>query len=219
MTGPEQNPAAAGIVTVSDPAGRAAEAYRALAANLRFGGSDGPARTLLLTSPGPREGKSTILANLAVAAAQAGAHVVAVDGNLRGPALHQLFGLSNAEGVSTLLGTDSLEAVPLHSGPTAGLDILTAGPPNLSANVALGSDRFDLLLGILRAQADLVLLDSPGLASASDAILIAPRVDGVLLILDGTRTHREDAVRAHKQLDRVRATIVGVVLNRAPSKG
>lgn len=220
MSTVEQRPRASHLVTLDDPGAAAAEGYCALASSLRFGTAAQKARSLLLVSSGRGEGKSTLLANLAITAAQSGAKVIAVDCNLHEPALHRLFGLPDADGVSTALATDHLKSVPLQPGPVAGLQVLVAGPPPPSPSQLLGSACFDELLGGLRERADMVLVDSPSMDSAADAALMAPRVDGVLLLVRANRTRREAAVRSRDQLARVQAHVVGVVLtNASPERG
>ncbi|HEY3117362.1 MAG TPA: CpsD/CapB family tyrosine-protein kinase [Chloroflexota bacterium] len=214
----EERPHEGHLVTLTDPAAPAAEAYRALASSIRFGASAQMARSLLVTSAGQGEGKSTTVANLAVTAAQSGAKVIAIDCNLHQPALHRLFGLPNSDGISTSLSAEYLEAVPLQPGPTPGLQILVAGPTPPTPSQLLGSARFDEVVALLREKADMILIDSPALESAADAILMAPRVDGVLLLISANHTRRDAAQRARDRLARVQARVVGTVLVNAPTR-
>lgn len=203
------------LVTLAQPRSAAAEAYRTLRTNIRFSSIERPAKTILFTSPGQREGKTTTLANLAVIAAQAGSRVIAIDCDLRRPFLHEVFGLPNTTGFTDLLLHDAPEELAAQDGPIPGLKVLTSGalPPNPAELLSL--DRVDAMLGELGKGADLVLLDSPPAAAVADASILAPRVDGVVLVIDATRTRREHAQRAKEQLERVNARLLGVVLNRA----
>lgn len=203
------------LVTLAHPRSAAAEAYRTLRTNIRFSSADRPAKTILFTSPGQQEGKSTTLANLAVIAAQAGSRVVVVDCDLRRPSLHEIFGAPNTAGFTDLLLHDAPAALPTQEGPIDGLRVLTSGPLPPNPAELLSLDRVDALLSTLSQDADLVLLDSPPAAAVADASILAPRVDGVVLVVDATRTRREHARRAKEQLERVNARILGVVINRA----
>ena len=122
------------LVTLQDPRSPIAEAYRGLRTNLTFSSLDRPLRTMLITSAGPEEGKSTVLANLAVTEAQAGRRVIIVDADLRRPRQHELFGISNATGLTTALADEkglqnlSLQATVLQATEVPGLRVLTSGP-------------------------------------------------------------------------------------------
>jgi capsular exopolysaccharide synthesis family protein len=203
------------LVTLADPRSAAAEAYRTLRTNIRFSSLDQPARSILFTSPRQHEGKSTTLANLAVIAAQAGSRVVVVDCDLRRPSLHEVFGVPNTSGFTDALLKESPDVISYQPGPIAGLRVLTSGPLPPNPAELLSLDRVDNLLKILSGDADLVLLDSPPAAGVADASILAPRVDGVVLVVDATRTRRDPAIRAKEQLERVGARILGVVINRA----
>jgi non-specific protein-tyrosine kinase len=120
------------IITLTDPTSPAAEAYRTLRINLEFASVDEPLRTLLVTSSGPGEGKSTTLANLAVAMSDGDRTVILVDADLRRPSQHELFGLSNEHGLSDMFRTESaFDDPPLQSVPDSSLKVLTSGslPP------------------------------------------------------------------------------------------
>ncbi|MEA2641130.1 MAG: protein-tyrosine kinase [Chloroflexota bacterium] len=211
--GPSGGPA--DLVTLLAPRSAAAEAYRTLWTNLRFGGLEQTTQLVLVTSARPDEGKTTTLANLGVVAAQAGARVILVDADFRRPQLHELFGVDNSRGLtSVLLGDLDLEAAVSEVG-VDGLLVLATGPvPPNPAEVMRGT-RIDEVLTRLRTVADLVLLDSPPVSAAADASALASRVDGVVLVLDARRTRRDPARRAKEQLERVNARLLGVVLNNA----
>ncbi|MSQ23681.1 MAG: polysaccharide biosynthesis tyrosine autokinase [Chloroflexi bacterium] len=216
MTAPPKGQASIGpLVTLEHPRSPAAEAYRTLRANLRFSSLDLPAKSILFTSPGQQEGKTTTLANLAVIASQAGSKVIVVDCDLRRPSLHRIFGLPNSTGFTDFLLGDARDRIPTQDGPTPGLRVLTSGPLPPNPAELLSLDRVDTLLAALREEADLILLDSPPAAVVADASILAPRVDGVVLVIDATRTRREPARRAKEQLERVKARLLGVVVNRA----
>jgi succinoglycan biosynthesis transport protein ExoP len=199
---------------------QAVEAYNVLCTNLQFAAVGGAINSLLVTSAEPGEGKSLTAANLASAYAQAGQRVILVDGDVRRPSLHRLFGLPNNVGVTGALLQNHLDPTGvLQKTHIAGLRVLTAGqvPPNAAA--LLGSARMRALLATLKADADLLILDSPPATAVADAAILSSEVDGVLLVLDAGRTRREMARRALAALSRVNARVVGVAFNRMPARG
>ncbi len=204
-----------GLITITDPRSPVAEAYRRLRTNLEFASLDSSLRTLLVTSAGPDEGKSTTLSNLAVSIAQAGRRVILVDGDLRHPRLHELFGLDNRQGLTTVVGQASGD-IPLQESGVNGLRVLAAGPlPDIPADL-IASPAVETLIATLREQADIVLFDAPPVVVVTDAAVLASKVDGVLLVINAGRTRREYAQRAKALLAQVHARVVGAVLTNAP---
>ncbi|MBX7233268.1 MAG: CpsD/CapB family tyrosine-protein kinase [Caldilineales bacterium] len=202
------------LITLTDARSTQAEAYRSLRTNLEFSSLDHPLHTLLVTSAAPDEGKSTTLANLGVINAQAGKRVILVDCDLRRPALHKLFGVDNSLGVtSAILGGEA--RLPLQPTGIANLQLLTSGPMPPNPADVLASARMDALLRQLTAEADLVLLDAPPVIAVTDAVLLATKADGVLLVIHAGQTKREHAERARDLLAKVNARLVGAVLNNA----
>jgi len=216
------------LVIVAKPRSPIAETFRMLCANIRFLSMDKPLRVLLVTSPGPREGKSFAAANLAAAMAQTGLRVATVDADLHCPRLHQLFGLdvptddngkSAPWGLTGSLLTGCTDG-KLCSTQTEGLMVLPSGelPPNPVE--MMGSQRMRKLLGDLAQQVDIVVIDSPPVLAVSDVVALAPAVDGVLLVVQASRTPRGPAQRAAQSLRQVGANLIGVVLNAvSPDKG
>ena len=214
MTTPE-SASAANLITLRDPNSAVAEAYRTLRTNLLFSSLDRPLHTLLVTSTAPDEGKSSILANLGVTMAQAEQRVLLVDCDLRRPSLQQLFALPNEEGLTTALLAQADAPLPIQASGVAGLRVLTSGPlPPRPADL-LGSRRMGLLVERLRAEADLVLFDTSPVGVVADAVALASKVDGVLLVLLAGHTRRDRAREARRLLEQVQANLVGVVLNGA----
>jgi protein-tyrosine kinase len=202
------------LIALRDPRAPAAEAYRTLRTNLQFSSLDKPLRTLLATSTAPDEGKSTILANLAVTIAQAEQRVILVDCDLHRPTLHTLFDLPNEIGLTSMILTEETP-LPLQDTGVPGLSVLTSGPlPPRPADI-LGSRRMEAAIERLRAAADIVLFDTPPVVAVTDAAVLATKVDGVLLVFQAGRTSRERARRARQILEKVKANIIGVVLNNA----
>jgi non-specific protein-tyrosine kinase len=203
------------LISLRDPRSPAAEAYRTLRTNIQFSSLDKPLRTLLATSTAPDEGKSTTLANLAVTMAQAEQRVILVDCDLRRPTQHTLFDLPNDTGLTTMILATEDSAIPLQETEVPGLSLLASGPlPPRPADI-LGSRRMEAAIARLRDEADIVLFDTPPVVAVTDAAVLATRMDGVLLVFQAGTTSRDRARQARQILEKVKAHIVGVVLNNA----
>jgi capsular exopolysaccharide synthesis family protein len=205
------------LVTLTHPRSPAAEAYRALRANLSLFCADRPLHTLVVTSAAPGEDKSIVLANLAVAMAQGGQRVILVDANLRHPSLHDLFGAPNEHGLVTLLDEqDALTSPPLvQVAEVEHLQLLPSGPPPLDPAAQLGSARMDKVIAALQKQADVVLFDAPPVLTATDAAILGTKVDGVLLVVQARHTSRDHVQQAKERLEKTRVRVVGVALTHA----
>lgn len=203
------------LVTFTSPRSPVAEAYRALRTSIQFSTIDKPIQTLLATSTGAEEGKSTTLANLAVAIAQTGASVLLVDCDLRRPNQHRIFGLRNTEGLTTLALSESRDMLPIQDTVVPNLRLLAAGPPPPNPSELLGSRRMSEIMTVLKSEADFVLFDTPPIIAVTDAAVLASKVDGVLMVIRAGKTKRDLAKRAKDLLGKVNANIVGVVLTDA----
>lgn len=201
------------------PRSPVSEAFRSLRTNLEFAGVDKPLKTILVTSAGPAEGKTTVAVNLAVVIAQGGKNSIILDADMRRPSVHRRLGLPNQQGLSDLFK----ERVPIRDAIKAvtqlwrvpHLAAVTTGdlPPNPAE--LLGSARMLEFLAELKDLADVVIIDSPPFL-VTDASVLAARVDGVLLVIEPGHTHTEAAIAMLEQLNRAGARVVGVVLNRIP---
>ncbi len=199
------------LATLSAPDSPTAEAFRALRANIKFAGGEGSPRVILLADTGSGAARPTTAANLAIALAQAGDPTILIDADLRQPGLHRLLGVPGDAGVSTFL-RETGEEPPLVPTSVPGLRLLPAGtvPPNPAE--LLASDRFRALLAWAREAATFVIIDAPPVTAVSDALAIAAIADGTLLVVRAGHTRRPAAQRAKEGLERVGATILGVVL-------
>jgi len=207
------------VITHLNPVSPITEAYRILRTSVKFASIDKPLETLMITSPGPAEGKSVTLANLGVVLAQAGDRVIIVDTDLRRPAQHKLFGLSNETGLTDLILSSDADVLDALQGTSVeGLSVLTSGaiPPNPAE--LLGSERMTRLMETLKAHADMLLFDCPPALVVTDAVILGAKVDGVLVVNDLNRTRRKMAQKVPDVLKRGRANVLGLVLNRLPAK-
>ena len=202
------------LVCLHDVRSPVAEAYRTMRTNIQFAGICNELRALMVTSAGPGEGKTTTIANLAVAFAEAGKKVVLLDGDLRKPALHRIFDLTNVRGLSNLLvDGDSFETVIQHLSGVK-LDIITAGDAVPNQAELLASPLIQKLVRQLRNLYDLVLIDSPPILPVTDAQLLAGCVDGILLVVRSGTVSEEDLKKAKGLLELVGARVIGTVLNK-----
>lgn len=202
------------LITVADPRSPVSEAYRTLRTNLDFSSLDKPIKTMLVTSAGPEEGKSTVLANLAVTTAQAGRRVILVDCDLRRPTLHNIFNLKNDAGLTTMVVDDAaMESPPLRDTGVEGLQLVSSGPLPPNPSELLGSRRMEEIIAALLERADVVLFDAPPVVAVTDAAVLATKVDGVLLVVNAGGTKRDYARAAKARLEKVNANLLGAVLN------
>lgn len=202
------------LVTVADPRSPVSEAYRTLRTNLDFSSLDKPIKTMLVTSAGPEEGKSTVLANLAVTTAQAGKKVILVDCDLRRPTLHNIFNLKNDVGLTTMVVDDAaMKSPPLQDTGVEGLQLVSSGPLPPNPSELLGSRRMEEIIAVLLERADVVLFDAPPVVAVTDAAVLATKVDGVLLVVNAGGTKRDYARAAKARLEKVNANLLGAVLN------
>ncbi|MGC9522270.1 MAG: CpsD/CapB family tyrosine-protein kinase [Anaerolineae bacterium] len=208
------------LVTLSDPQSPAAEAYRALRMNLAFTSLDHALGTFVVSSPAPPGVESNVAANLAVVMAQAGQRICLVDADLRRPRLHELFGVSQEPGITTLMvGQTEGQEIPLVESSIPGLLLLPSGalPPN-PADI-LGSNKMAALLAKLKEQVDVVILQAPPVTVAVDASVLAAQTDGLLLVVRAGHTRRDRIEQSKDLLERFRVRLLGAVLTDAPDRG
>ncbi len=202
------------LVTITNPRSPLSEAFRTLRTNLSFYSLESPLRSLVVTSPGMGDGKSSTVANLAVTMAQSGRKTVLVDCDLRRPSLHTLFDRPAEPGFTdAILHND--EPV-LQETAVENLWLLTAGtkPPN-PADI-LGTPQVDQLIARLQEKADIILFDAPPVNAVTDAAVLGAKVNGVLLVLSAGKTRREHAERAKEILEKAHVKIIGATLTNAP---
>jgi capsular exopolysaccharide synthesis family protein len=218
---PEADPdpgARSELLVHTHPKSAVAEAARAIRTNILFLSPDRPYRTLLVTSAGPSEGKTTVATSLAVAMAQTGRKVCLVDCDLRRPRIREIFGCERKNGVTTsLLHPEKLdEALSETVVPT--LSVLPAGPTPPNPADLIQSDAFRRLLSDLKARFDHVVIDSPPICVVTDAVIASTRVDATVLVVRQGRSRRDVVRRALRALKDVGSHCPGFVLNAAAER-
>jgi capsular exopolysaccharide synthesis family protein len=207
------------LITKQTSFAQAAEDYRLAYSKLHFTIHKLPRKVIMVTSPTPGEGKSLVTANLAVAMAEAGLHVVIVDANLRRPTQHQIFGIANTNGLTELLHAP-LQHLDTYLKSTAvlNLQIVTAGTLPAHSAAMLGSAQMQHLLDRLAAAADVIICDSPEATGVADAAILARQVSGVLVVVNKHKMQRRLIKEALKNLAQVGSPVIGLVLNH-PNSG
>jgi succinoglycan biosynthesis transport protein ExoP len=207
------------LISSQDPFDPTSEAYRMIRSNIQFMSIDRPVKSIMVTSAGPGEGKSTTAANLGLIMAQAGLKTIIVDTDLRRPVQHLIFRVPNAGGLTDLVRLPELE-VNYHLRHTGieNLQVITCGtlPPNPAE--LLGAQRMGQLLACLSEMADVVIYDSPPAAAVTDAAVLSTRMDGVVLVIEAGQTRHDVARQAVTNLQQAGAHILGGVLNRVSYK-
>jgi succinoglycan biosynthesis transport protein ExoP len=196
------------------------EPYRSLYTNLRFVIADGPRKCLLITSPGPTEGKTTTAANLSIVCGEFGQKVALVDTDLRHPSVASVLGLKGEVGVTDCVVDSGALAGALQATPYANVTVLVSGPIPPNPLQVLESEQMRNVIAQLRESNDLVFLDSPPVGLVADAQVLASLSDGVLLVIEIGKTRRPMIAHALELLGRAGARCLGVVVNKAaPRRG
>lgn len=206
-----------GLETLQNPRSSSSDGYRSLRTNLQFATIGQPVRSAMVTSARPGDGKTATVGNLAVVLAQAGQSVILVDADLRKPRVHRLFdNIRNRSGLTDLLLSDTSLKLDSLLQPTQipGLRVLTTGPLPPNPTDVLNSDAMGNLIAKLESSADIVLFDTAPLA-VSDSLVLAGRVDGVLLVALTGETRGKELMAAVEDLGRTSTPLLGIVLNKA----
>jgi capsular exopolysaccharide synthesis family protein len=202
------------LLLSQDSASPTMEAYRIIRSNIEFKTADHPAKSIIVTSPGVGEDKSTIVANLGIIMADAGYRTIIVDANLRQPAQHRLFGITNSKGLAEAIRSPEVNVSRLlMETKVPYLQILPSGRVPSNPAGLLGSHGMRQVLADLSQIADVVIYDSPPILGLTDTSILANRADGVVLVIKTGQTHREAARQALSNLQQARASLIGVILN------
>ncbi|WP_139904366.1 CpsD/CapB family tyrosine-protein kinase [Clostridium thermarum] len=206
------------LITFKNPKSRAAEAFRTLRTNLQFSNLDASVKSIVVTSSGPSEGKSTVLINLAITIAQSGKKVIVVDCDLRKSTVHKKLGLPNSEGLTNLLIQDKKFEELILPTNVPNLFVLTSGPTPPNPAELLGTKKMKALLSELNKVFDMVLIDAPPVIAVTDAQILSTLVDGTMIVTSYGTTEKFGLAKTKELLDKVGAKILGVVINKVPEK-
>ncbi|MBO0424142.1 tyrosine protein kinase [Enterococcus plantarum] len=210
----KQKTKAVSLITLADKSSPISEQYRTVRTNIQYAMVDRDLKTLVITSSGPSEGKSTTSANLAIVFANSGKRVLLVDADMRKPTVAKTFSLDNIRGLSTLLG--SRETVLHQVVQSSGVDnlfLMTSGPKPPNPSELLDSRRMKELMMELKQQYDLVIFDMPPVVAVTDAQIVASKSDGTILVVRENVSKRDSLLKAKSLLEMVDANILGVVYN------
>lgn len=204
------------LITLADRTSPVSEQYRTIRTNIQFSLIDKELKTLLVTSSGPGEGKSTTSANLAVVFADSGYRTLLVDADLRKPTVAKTFSLPNNIGLSNALSERGvgINQVVLNSG-IPNLAILPSGPKPPNPSEMLGSTRMTDLIAEMKEHFDLIIFDMPPVVAVTDAQVIASKVDGTILVVREGISNKVSAEKAKNLLEIVGANVLGAVYNGA----
>ncbi len=196
-----------------NPMSSVAESCRTIRTNLTFMSAHRNLGAFLVTSPTPREGKTTVASNLAISLAQSGLRVLLVDTDLRRPRLHRSFSVESGVGITNFLVGDGSFSDTLVDTEVDNLSLAICGPIPPNPSELLHTKRFGEFIRTARSQFDRVIFDSPPLGAVSDAAVIAPQLDGALLVVKAGQTTRDGLRSCIRQLGDVEANLLGTVVN------
>jgi capsular exopolysaccharide synthesis family protein len=201
------------LVVHTHPRSAVAECCRTIRTNLTFMSTDKPLRAMLVTSPGPAEGKSTLTISLAITVANSGRRVLLVDTDLRRPRIHKAFNVVSPGGVTSILAGEVSIDDSVQSCAVDNLSILPCGPIPPNPSELLHTAKFAQLMRDLKDKFDLVIFDSPPVGVVIDAAIIGPQVDGAIIVAESGRTSRDALAHALRQMRDVGTNVLGCVLN------
>lgn len=201
------------LITHNAPKSHIAEAYRSLRTNILYARVDDPIKTILVTSPGPGEGKSTSAANLAITFAQMGTRTLLIDTDLRRPVLDVIFRRHTGKGlIDVLVGTRTLDDA-IEMTRIRNLFLLSSGRTPVKPSEFLASKRMEKLIKKIQTLFDLIIFDSPPIIPVTDAAILGTKMDGIVMVVKAGETDREALVRSRIILENVNANILGVLIN------
>jgi non-specific protein-tyrosine kinase len=208
------------LITAVGPRSPMADAYRRLRTNIQFTSVDSPPHTILVTSPLPRDGKTTTVANLAHVFAEGGRDVTLIDADLRRPEIARMFELDGkTQGLTDLLVASQLNGSRATPTEFRNLWLVPSGPIPPNPADLISSARMREIVSSLRNSSGIVLIDSPPILAVPDAQILATMVDGVVLVVDPSHTRRRDVRHARELIEKVGGKLLGVVVNRVKSHG
>jgi capsular exopolysaccharide synthesis family protein len=206
------------LIAALDPKSPISEQYRTIRTNIQYSSVDEEIKTIMVTSSGPAEGKSTTAANLAVVFSQLGKKVLLVDADLRKPTVHRSFAVNNLFGFTTVLTKQATLANSVLETEEKDLYILTSGPVPPNPAELLSSKSMEQFIEEAKEQFDYVVFDTPPLLAVADPQILANKVDGSIFVVFSGKTEIDQAKKAKELLANAQSKLVGVVLNHKEMK-
>ncbi|MHA2406706.1 MAG: polysaccharide biosynthesis tyrosine autokinase [Candidatus Hermodarchaeia archaeon] len=204
---------------IKQPRSPVTESFRSLRSNIQFADVDKPIHSILVTSPTPEEGKSTVAANLSIVMAQNGKSVLLLDADMRKPRLHKILDLPNSQGLSDFFVKRSGNLRNfVHQFEKDNFSVITSGrlPPNPAE--LLGSERMSQLIEMLKRKFDVIVVDSPPIGVVTDPVILSTLIDATILVVEPEKTQTRAALHSIEQLRRADAKVIGLVFNNVPPK-
>ncbi|MDR7204815.1 CpsD/CapB family tyrosine-protein kinase [Priestia megaterium] len=201
------------LLAHNSPKDPVAEQYRTIRTNIQFSNVDKDIKTIVLTSSGAEEGKSTTSSNLATVYAQQGLNVLLIDADLRKPTGHYTFRLENHIGLTNVLTRQSTLAQAVQESEIPHLSVLTSGPIPPNPSELLASAQMAELLKEMKKQFDMIIFDTPPILAVADAQILANQVDGTILVVSSGKTEKDAALKSKELLSNAQGKLLGVVLN------
>ncbi|MFY2249297.1 CpsD/CapB family tyrosine-protein kinase [Priestia megaterium] len=201
------------LLAHNSPKDPVAEQYRTIRTNIQFSNVDQDIKTIVVTSSGAEEGKSTTASNLATVYAQQGLNVLLIDADLRKPTGHYTFRLENHIGLTNVLTRQSTLAQAVQESEIPHLSVLTSGPIPPNPSELLASAQMTELLKEMKEQFDMIIFDTPPILAVADAQILANQVDGTILVVSSGKTEKDAALKSKELLSNAQGKLLGVVLN------
>jgi capsular exopolysaccharide synthesis family protein len=201
------------LIAHLSPKSNLAESYRTIRTSLLLSSADKKPKAIVVTSALPEEGKSVTLSNLAVTLAQAGKTVLIVDSDFRKPTQHKIFKLRNVNGLTNYLTSEMELKALIKATDIPKLFLINSGPVPPNPAELLGSEKMGTLIESLKQWFDFILFDSPPVLTVSDAMVLGPKIDGIILVVWGGKTAKDALKQAKEKLEMLKTKCLGVVIN------
>lgn len=207
------------LIAWKEPKSPSAEAFRTLRTNIQFSALDNELKVIVVTSSGPGEGKSTVMANLAITVAGSGKKVLLIDCDLRKPTVHKKLGIDNKFGITNILVGDKTLQEAIRNIEVPNLHIITSGPIPPNPAELIESNKMKKLIEGLKQEYDMILIDAPPVLAVTDAQILSTIADGTIFVTSYGQAEKFAVIKARELIDKVGGKILGVILNKIPEKG
>ncbi|MFB4163834.1 CpsD/CapB family tyrosine-protein kinase [Alteribacillus sp. JSM 102045] len=202
------------LVKWTDQKSPVSEQYRTIRTNIQYASVEREMQTILITSPGPGEGKSTTVANLGITMAQQGKRTLIIDADLRKPTVHYTFQTMNIHGLTNVLTHQSRFVDVVQKTEVDNLHIITSGPIPPNPAELLSAKKMEQILVESKQEFDVILFDAPPVLPVTDAQVLAANCDGSILVIKSGQTDKQAGLKAKELLEKADASILGTVLNQ-----